>query len=151
MSILAHNTELLVIVDGECRMCRAFGAAAASRQTPVTRVVSTTSPQLTGLSQLPMLSEALGEDGLADLLAGEDLSATLVVIELRRGGRPVIYRGARAAGRVSALLPGPWRLLSAAMRGPLGALGEQIYPVIARNRHRLGCGDTCAAGQAPRS
>ncbi|MHB8334561.1 MAG: thiol-disulfide oxidoreductase DCC family protein [Acidimicrobiales bacterium] len=48
------------------------------------------------------------------------------------------YRGAAAVARALAATTSPWRVLGRiAMRGPLPWLGEPLYRLVARFRHRL--------------
>ncbi|OKL54785.1 hypothetical protein BSZ39_02050 [Bowdeniella nasicola] len=141
MSILAHEAEILIVYDGNCRMCTVIADALARRSDLMTHIIAVPSQDLAEFStvDLPML-RAHGE--LETLLSAEDFDANVVAVEVRRGATPVIYRGARAIGRLSQLLPGPWPLLGRILRTGRGQqVGEKVYGLVARNRP--GCGPTC--------
>lgn len=76
-------------------------------------------------------------------LAPVDLARELHLVE--PDGR--VTRGAAAIERLLQLLPHGGALAWVFRLPFAGALAERVYAAVARNRHRLGCGDHCAAGR----
>jgi predicted DCC family thiol-disulfide oxidoreductase YuxK len=110
-----------LLFDPDCRICVATAGWLAARVSA-------------GRLRLLPLTDALGDPGVGELVAGRRLATTLHAVT--PDGR--VLTGARAVLAAGRLVP-RWRFLALLADHPLGhAVLEPIYRMISRRRHRIG-------------
>lgn len=114
---------MLLIYDGDCGFCTSSAAWFARRAQDPDRIA-------------PWQSLDLDEYGLTERQVAESVYWV--------DGDQVLS-GADAAAAAMKTVPGPWRLTGHVLAFPgVIQLGRIVYPIVARNRHRLpGSTDAC--------
>jgi predicted DCC family thiol-disulfide oxidoreductase YuxK len=133
VDLVRGKSNPVLVFDGDCGFCTSSANWVRSHLSQVAEVVAW---------------QMLGEQGLADIGLGiEQASAAAWWVE-PGGGR---FEGGDAIGKALEHCRRPWRWLGTAILLPPGRwLARRLYPIIARNRHRLpGATPACRIDSKP--
>jgi predicted DCC family thiol-disulfide oxidoreductase YuxK len=110
----------VLVFDGDCGFCTTSANWVGAHLSDAAQIVQW---------------QLLGDQGLSDLGLTADLASTAAWWAEPGGG---LYEGGQAIGQALAHCRRPWRWAGALILVPPGRwVAARLYPVIARNRHRL--------------
>ena len=117
---MTEQRNAILVFDGDCGFCTSSANWVRAHLSDVAEVVAW---------------QVLGEQGLADIgLSVEQASAAAWWVEPAGG----LFEGGEAIGKALEHCRRPWRWGGIAILLPPGHwLAGRLYPIVARNRHRL--------------